>query len=185
MTGVQTCALPIFKNVTLASRMPLEVMTHLRKSQRQVEKKLGARGRVLVRWSGTEPKLRVMVEGENQAKVSEAAEEIAAVRVAMNWPYAPFEIPDDVYGEWDRTTRGADLSGTWESLFAAYAKAHPELAAEFTRRNAGELVARRPSQDKGRRGSDAGSAGVHLIPDHLSHGRLASEARAEGPGIHA
>jgi transketolase len=69
------------------------------------------------------------------------AEEIAAVRVAMNWPYAPFEIPADVYAEWDRTARGAERSGAWEEVFAAYAKAHPELAAEFTRRNAHALPA--------------------------------------------
>ena len=69
------------------------------------------------------------------------SEEIAAVRLAMNWPYAPFEIPDDVYAEWDRTTRGAELSGNWESAFAAYASAHPDLAAEFTRRVNHELPA--------------------------------------------
>ncbi|NLH79486.1 MAG: transketolase [Phyllobacteriaceae bacterium] len=62
------------------------------------------------------------------------AEEIAGVRAAMNWPHAPFEIPDDVYAEWDRTTRGAELSSAWESAFAAYASAHPDLAAEFERR---------------------------------------------------
>jgi transketolase len=62
------------------------------------------------------------------------AEEIAGVRAAMNWPYAPFEIPDEVRAEWDRTTRGAELSGNWEAVFADYAKAHPELAAEFDRR---------------------------------------------------
>ncbi|MBV5263090.1 transketolase [Pinisolibacter aquiterrae] len=69
------------------------------------------------------------------------AEEIAAVRVAMDWPYAPFEIPDDVRAEWDRTTRGAELSGTWETRFAAYAEAHPDLAAEFTRRTNHEMPA--------------------------------------------
>ena len=68
-------------------------------------------------------------------------EEIAAVRATMNWPHAPFEIPDDVYAEWDRTTRGAELSSNWESLFAAYAAAHPELAAEFERRVAHTLPA--------------------------------------------
>ncbi|WP_333823595.1 transketolase [Pinisolibacter sp.] len=62
------------------------------------------------------------------------AEEIAGVRAAMNWDHAPFEIPDDVYAAWDRTTRGGELSGNWESRFEAYAKAHPDLAAEFTRR---------------------------------------------------
>ena len=68
-------------------------------------------------------------------------EEIAAVRATMNWPHAPFEIPDDVYAEWDRTTRGAELSSNWESLFAAYTAAHPELAAEFERRVAHTLPA--------------------------------------------
>ncbi len=62
------------------------------------------------------------------------AEEIAGVRAAMNWDHAPFEIPDDVYAAWDRTTRGGELSGNWESRFEAYAKAHPDLAAEFERR---------------------------------------------------
>lgn len=66
----------VLKNVTLAARMPIEVMSHLRKHQRLVEKKLGARGRVLVRWSGTEPKLRVMVEGEEVGEISTMVDEL-------------------------------------------------------------------------------------------------------------
>jgi transketolase len=68
-------------------------------------------------------------------------EEIAGVRAAMHWPYAPFEIPADVYAEWDRTAAGAALSSAWETRFAAYAKAYPDLAAEFERRIAGKLPA--------------------------------------------
>lgn len=48
-----------------------------------VEKRLGGRGRVVLRASGTEPLIRVMVEGEDRAQVQAAAEEIAdAVRQA-------------------------------------------------------------------------------------------------------
>jgi phosphoglucosamine mutase len=43
------------------------------------EKRLAGRGRVLLRASGTEPLLRVMVEGEEEAEVLDAAEKLAAV----------------------------------------------------------------------------------------------------------
>lgn len=66
------------------------------------------------------------------------AEEIARVRAAMNWSHAPFEIPDEVRAQWDRRAEGAARSAEWAERFAAYATAHPDLAAEFTRRMAGE-----------------------------------------------
>ncbi|MDU6078049.1 MAG: phosphoglucosamine mutase, partial [Pantoea sp.] len=43
----------------------------------EVEKTLAGRGRVLLRKSGTEPLIRVMVEGENEAQVTELAHRIA------------------------------------------------------------------------------------------------------------
>jgi phosphoglucosamine mutase len=43
-----------------------------------VESRLGARGRVLLRPSGTEPKIRVMVEGEDAAEVDGLCAELAA-----------------------------------------------------------------------------------------------------------
>ncbi|MDK9696833.1 MAG: transketolase [Siculibacillus sp.] len=68
-------------------------------------------------------------------------EEIEGVRVAMGWNHAPFEIPDDVRAAWDRTTRGGELSGNWASRFETYGRAHPDLAAEFTRRMSHALPA--------------------------------------------
>ena len=42
----------------------------------KIEKKLGDTGRILIRWSGTEPKLRIMLEGEDQATIAEYAKDI-------------------------------------------------------------------------------------------------------------
>jgi transketolase len=67
------------------------------------------------------------------------AEEIKLTREALGWPYAPFEIPPDIYAAWDAKAAGAKREAAWNAQFAAYAKAHPELASEFKRRMAGEL----------------------------------------------
>jgi transketolase len=69
------------------------------------------------------------------------AEEIAATRAAINWPHAPFEIPEGVRAEWNARTRGAEQEAAWNLKFSAYAAVYPELAAEFKRRMGGELPA--------------------------------------------
>ncbi|MCZ7562636.1 MAG: transketolase [Burkholderiales bacterium] len=66
-------------------------------------------------------------------------DEVAATRAAIGWNHPPFEIPAHVYDGWNARARGAQLENVWEELFAAYAKAHPDLAAELRRRMAGEL----------------------------------------------
>jgi len=68
-------------------------------------------------------------------------EEIAGARKALNWPHAPFEIPNDIKVGWDATDAGEKAESAWQAKFDAYAKDHAELAAEFTRRMAGELPA--------------------------------------------
>ncbi|MDX1370298.1 transketolase [Pseudomonas sp.] len=68
-------------------------------------------------------------------------DEIAATREALGWPYAPFEVPDDIRAAWDRRDAGAALERDWLQRFEAYRAAHPLLAAEFERREAGELPA--------------------------------------------
>jgi transketolase len=69
------------------------------------------------------------------------AAEVAATREAIGWKYPAFEIPDSVYRAWDATAKGKSLEDDWNRRFAAYEKAHPDLAAEFRRRMAGELPA--------------------------------------------
>lgn len=61
-------------------------------------------------------------------------DEIAAVREQLNWPHPAFEIPQDVYNEWNTQAKGQDLESAWQQTFAAYSKAHPELSKEFNRR---------------------------------------------------
>ena len=68
-------------------------------------------------------------------------EEIKLTRKALNWTYAPFEIPADVYAQWDAKAKGAEQERAWDAKFAAYEAAYPELAAEFKRRVSGELPA--------------------------------------------
>ncbi|MEO8741264.1 MAG: transketolase [Casimicrobiaceae bacterium] len=65
--------------------------------------------------------------------------EVALTREAIGWKYPPFEIPLRVYAGWDARASGAALESEWNARFAAYQSAHPELAAEFTRRMAGDL----------------------------------------------
>ena len=67
------------------------------------------------------------------------AEEIVLTREAIGWPYPAFEIPAEVYADWDHKEAGAKTEAEWNDRFAAYAAAYPELAAEFTRRMKGEL----------------------------------------------
>jgi len=68
----------VLENVTLGSRKPLEDMRQLATATAKVKDALGAEGRVLVRWSGTEPKLRIMLEGPNEAKLHTWAKDLAA-----------------------------------------------------------------------------------------------------------
>ena len=83
----------------------------------------------------------------NRANTSKAhgeplgADEIALTRAALGWTAAPFEIPADVYADWDCKAAGKKAEAAWNKKFAAYAKAFPEQAAEFTRRMAGDLPA--------------------------------------------
>ncbi len=69
------------------------------------------------------------------------ADEITATRAALGWEHGAFEIPDDIYAQWDGKAKGIKAQQAWQERFAAYADAYPELAAEFNRRVSGQLPA--------------------------------------------
>ena len=68
-------------------------------------------------------------------------DEIAAARKTLDWNYAPFEIPADIYAAYHAKDSGAKREANWGALFARYAAAHPQAAAEFKRRMARDLPA--------------------------------------------
>lgn len=68
-------------------------------------------------------------------------EEVALTRKELGWEYEPFVIPEDVYAGWDAKANGDKAEAEWNAKFEAYKAEYPELAAEFTRRMAGELPA--------------------------------------------
>lgn len=68
----------VLENVTLPARQPLEKMRLLSAATAKVKGALGDDGRVLVRWSGTEPKLRIMLEGPNEDRLRKWAKDLAA-----------------------------------------------------------------------------------------------------------
>ncbi|MCB5323682.1 transketolase [Yersinia intermedia] len=76
------------------------------------------------------------------------ADEVAATREALGWKYPAFEIPQDIYAAWDAKEAGQAKEAAWNEKFAAYAKAYPELAAEFKRRMSGELPANWATESK-------------------------------------
>jgi phosphoglucosamine mutase len=65
-------------NVPVSNGMDLDAMPAVREAVRLVEERLAGKGRVLLRPSGTEPVVRVMVEGEDAQQVIEEADQLAA-----------------------------------------------------------------------------------------------------------
>jgi phosphoglucosamine mutase len=76
--GKEFAALPqVLVNVPLPRRVPLEDLDGFREARAAFEKRLGGRGRILVRYSGTEPVLRIMVEGEDKDETEEIVNALA------------------------------------------------------------------------------------------------------------
>ncbi len=68
-------------------------------------------------------------------------DEVAAARVQLGWPHAPFDIPEDVRSAWDRRAAGARAEKAWRRRFNRYKREQPQLAGEFERRMSGKLPA--------------------------------------------
>jgi len=66
-------------------------------------------------------------------------EEVAAVRKELGWQHEAFVIPAEIYQAWDAKAKGTGCEAEWSTKFAAYSKAHPQLATELQRRLDGKL----------------------------------------------
>jgi phosphoglucosamine mutase len=67
----------VLVNVPVAAKRPIEELPAMQEAMRSVERELADRGRILIRYSGTEAKARVMVEGPDEARVGELARDLA------------------------------------------------------------------------------------------------------------
>jgi phosphoglucosamine mutase len=68
----------ILEGYTFPRRLPLDQMANLQKAMRAAEQTLGKEGRIVVRWSGTEPKLRLMGESTDETKLRNIMAELRA-----------------------------------------------------------------------------------------------------------
>lgn len=68
-------------------------------------------------------------------------EDIRGARSALSWTHGPFDIPNDIYEQWDARDQGDEAEQQWNNLFLEYTQQHPALAAELTRRLVGDLPA--------------------------------------------
>tara|TARA_B110000037_G_scaffold221189_1_gene291172 strand:- start:1536 stop:3539 length:2004 start_codon:yes stop_codon:yes gene_type:complete len=66
-------------------------------------------------------------------------EEIAATREALDWPHAPFVIPQEIKQAWDATEQGFTAESAWKEKLVIYEEEYPELAMELVRRLKGQL----------------------------------------------
>ena len=74
----------VLLNLRVARRVPVEEVPAVADAMRAVEERLAGEGRLLVRYSGTEPLLRVMIEGKDHAQIHAWAEDIVeAARAAL------------------------------------------------------------------------------------------------------
>ncbi len=69
----------ILINVKVREKLPFESVAEIRKASAQIEKELGGKGRLLLRYSGTESLARVMIEGKNQAEIETQANNLAEI----------------------------------------------------------------------------------------------------------
>jgi len=86
----------VLESVTLPGRKPLEQMSAVASLSAKIERELGTTGRLLVRWSGTEPKLRIMLEGEDQSKIAAYAKELVVAARKDTEPLRASQMPPPV-----------------------------------------------------------------------------------------
>lgn len=66
-------------------------------------------------------------------------EEVAAVREELNWPHAPFVVPEEIQQAWNATEKGFHAETEWKEKLVIYEEEYPDLAMELVRRIKGQL----------------------------------------------
>jgi phosphoglucosamine mutase len=79
LAGVMTTLPQVLLNVRVASRQDISIVPEIARMVKDAEEKLAETGRVLIRYSGTEPLLRIMLEGQDEKLITELAQGIADV----------------------------------------------------------------------------------------------------------
>ena len=77
LAGSMTSYPQVLVNVRVRERVGIETVPEIARAMREVESRLDGHGRLLVRYSGTEPLLRIMLEGKDQSEIRHWADEIA------------------------------------------------------------------------------------------------------------
>ncbi|MGE4535224.1 transketolase [Halomonas sp.] len=85
-------------------------------------------------------------------------DEVAAARERLNWPHAPFHVPEAIYQGWDATEAGKTRQDEWQARLERYAEAHPDLAREFQRRMQGKLPLELPTEAMLQKAQDDGES---------------------------
>jgi len=78
LATVMTRTPQVLVNTAVGKKIPLDQLPDVQRVIRAIERELGDDGRVLVRYSGTETKVRVMIEGLDEARIAQHAHEISA-----------------------------------------------------------------------------------------------------------
>lgn len=66
-------------------------------------------------------------------------DEVAATRANIDWPHAPFVVPEEIKQRWDATEKGFAAETAWKEKLVMYEEEYPELAMELVRRIKGQL----------------------------------------------
>ncbi len=69
----------VLKNVSVKDKIPIEKISGLSEKVKEFQNVLGNRGRIFIRYSGTEKKLRIMLEGEDDKQINEMAKELCDI----------------------------------------------------------------------------------------------------------